>query len=291
MIQIAPGETFVSSFTNYTSGVANWNNFVICLVKGNLSLGADGEYAILRADNYGWGAGYGACTATGTQGDWATWLNAMDGAKVTVYITNNGDGTADVKAVMLGNNGVTYTQQYIGINTIDPNDFYFRYTVDGSHIEYDRVVGAEDNSSAWWTEFSELINVPVGKTYTTRFKNFTSGGANWNYFVVCLVKGDLSLGADGEYAILRADNYGWGSGYAACTATGTQGDWGTWLAAMDEATVTVSVTNNGTSADVKCVMLGNNGNTYTQNYIGISPIDGSDFNFRFVVDGSHLIFE
>ena len=291
LIQIAPGETFVSSFTNYTSGVANWNNFVICLVKGNLSLGADGEYAILRADNYGWGAGYGACTATGTQGDWATWLNAMDGAKVTVYITNNGDGTADVKAVMLGNNGVTYTQQYIGINTIDPNDLYFRYTVDGSHIEYDRVVGAEDNSSAWWTEFSELINVPAGKTYTTRFKNFTSGAANWNNFVVCLVKGDLSLGADGEYAILRADNYGWGSGYAACTATGTQGDWGTWLAAMDEATVTVSVTNNGTSADVKCVMLGNNGNTYTQDYIGISPIDGSDFNFRFVVDGSHLIFE
>ena len=60
---------------------------------------------------------------------------------------------------------------------------------------------------------------------------------------------------------------------------------------MDEAWVTVSVTNNGSSADVKCVMEGNDGETYYQDYIGISPIDGSDFFFRFTVDGCHLVFE
>ena len=277
LIKVAPGETFVSTFTNYSSGANNWNNFVICLVKGDLSLGADGEYAILRADNYGWGAGYAACTPTGTQGDWATWLKAMDGAKVTAYITNNGDGTADVKAVMVGNNGETYEQSYTGISNIDPNDFYFRYTVDNSHIEFDNAVGADDNTTGWWSEFSELVQVPEGKTYTTRFKNFTSGANNWNNFVLCLVKGDLSLGADGEYAIVRADNYGWGGSYAACTPSGGQADWATWLKAMDDAVVTVSVTNNGSSADVKCTMVGNDGNTYTQDYIGISPIDGSDF--------------
>jgi hypothetical protein len=291
LIKVAPGETFVSTFTNYSSGANNWNNFVICLVKGDLSLGADGEYAILRADNYGWGAGYAACTPTGTQGDWATWLKAMDGAKVTAYITNNGDGTADVKAVMVGNNGETYEQSYTGISNIDPNDFYFRYTVDNSHIEFDNAVGADDNTTGWWSEFSELVQVPEGKTYTTRFKNFTSGANNWNNFVLCLVKGDLSLGADGEYAIVRADNYGWGGSYAACTPSGGQADWATWLKAMDDAVVTVSVTNNGSSADVKCTMVGNDGQTYKQDYIGISPIDGSDFYFRFTVDGSHLVFE
>jgi len=291
LIKVAPGETFVSTFTNYSSGANNWNNFVICLVKGDLSLGADGEYAILRADNYGWGAGYAACTPTGTQGDWATWLKAMDGAKVTAYITNNGDGTADVKAVMVGNNGETYEQSYTGISNIDPNDFYFRYTVDNSHIEFDNAVGADDNTTGWWSEFSELVQVPEGKTYTTRFKNFTSGANNWNNFVLCLVKGDLSLGADGEYAIVRADNYGWGGSYAACTPSGGQADWAAWLKAMDDAMVTVSVTNNGSSADVKCVMEGNDGKTYTQDYIGISPIDGSDFYFRFTVDNSHIVFE
>ena len=51
------------------------------------------------------------------------------------------------------------------------------------------------------------------------------------------------------------------------------------------------MTNNGGSADVKCVMAGNDGQTYKQDYIGISPTDGDDLYFRFTIDGSHLIFE
>ena len=94
-----------------------------------------------------------------------------------------------------------------------------------------------------------------------------------------------------EYAVVRADNYGWGDSYAACTPSGGQSDWGAWLAAMDEAMCTVSVTNSGSSADVKCIMKGNDGKTYKQDYIGISPVDGQDLFFRFTVDGSHLIFE
>ena len=55
-------------------------------------------------------------------------------------------------------------------------------------------------------------------------------------------------------------------------------------------TVTVSVTNNGGTADVRCVMLGNDGQTYYQDYLGIGAI-GDDLWFRFTVDGSHLVFE
>ena len=280
-IKVGPNETFVSSFTNYSNGANNWNNFVVVLCKADNS-----EYAVVRADNYGWGNGYAACTPIGTQGDWGSWLAAMDGAKVTTYVTNNGDGTADVKAVMVGTDGKTYTQEYIGINTVDPNDFYFRFTVDGCHLEFDNVIGAEDNSTGWWGAHSEMINVPVGKTYTTRIKNFTNGANNWNNFVVVLTREDNS-----EYAVVRADNYGWGDSYGACTLSGGQTDWGAWLRAMDEAMVTVSVTNKGGSADVKCVMLGNDGNTYYQDYIGISPIDADNLYFRFTVDGSHLVFE
>ena len=280
-IKVGPNETFVSSFTNYSNGANNWNNFVVVLCKADNS-----EYAVVRADNYGWGNGYAACTPIGTQGDWGSWLAAMDGAKVTTYVTNNGDGTADVKAVMVGTDGKTYTQEYIGINTVDPNDFYFRFTVDGCHLEFDNVIGAEDNSTGWWGAHSEMINVPVGKTYSTRIKNFTNGANNWNNFVVVLTREDNS-----EYAVVRADNYGWGDSYGACTLSGGQTDWGAWLRAMDEAMVTVSVTNKGGSADVKCVMLGNDGNTYYQDYIGISPIDADNLYFRFTVDGSHLVFE
>ena len=280
-IKVGPKETFVSTFTNYTSGANNWNNFVVVLCKEDNT-----EYAVVRSDNYGWGDGYAACTPSGGQSDWGAWLSAMDGAKVSVAVTNNGDGTADVLAVMHGNDGIDYIQQYQGINTIDPDNFYFRFTVDGCHLEFDTVLGEEDNSTAWWGAHSEMLNVPVGKTVTTRFKNFTSGANNWNNFVVVLTREDNS-----EYAVVRADNYGWGDSYAACTPSGGQADWGAWLSAMDDARVTVSVTNNGGSADVKCVMTGNDGITYKQDYIGISPIDGDDLFFRFTVDGCHLVFE
>ena len=280
-IKVNPGETFVTTFTNYTNGVSNWNNFCVVLCKADNT-----EYAVVRADNYGWGDGYGACSTSGGQADWSAWLKAMDGAKVTTYVTNNGNGTADVKAVMLGTDGNTYVQEYNGINTVDPNDFYFRFTVDGSHIEFDNVIGADDNSTAFWGAHSEMINVPVGKTVSTRIKNFTNGVSNWNNFCVVLTRQDNT-----EYAVVRADNYGWGDSYGACAPSGGQADWGAWLKAMDEAMVTVSVTNNGGSVDVKCIMVGNDGNTYNQDYIGISPTDGNDVYFRFTVDGSHLIFE
>jgi hypothetical protein len=280
-IKVGPKETFYTSFTNYTSGANNWNNFVVVLCREDNT-----EYAVVRADNYGWGDGYAACTPSGGQSDWAAWLKAMDGAKVNVAVTNHGDGTADVQAVMFGKDGKVYTQEYKGINTIDADDFYFRFTVDGSHIEFDNVIGAEDNSTAFWGAHSDMWNVPAGYTCSTRIKNFTSGANNWNNFCVVLTREDNT-----EYAVVRADNYGWGDSYAACTPSGGQSDWAAWLKAMDEAMCTVSVTNSGSSADVKCIMKGNDGKTYKQDYIGISPVDGQDLFFRFTVDGSHLLFE
>ena len=285
MMKVAPGETFVTRFTNYTSGQNNWNNFVVVLTKAN----AD-EYAVVRADNFGWGAGYDNnpnLVTSGGQTDWGAWLAAMDGAKVTTAVTNNGDGTADVHAVMEGTDGITYVQEYKGIAIDDPDDFYFHFTVDGSHIEFDDVVGAEDNSTAFWGAHSVDFAVPEGKTTTTRIKNFSNLQNNWNN--TCVV---LTSDGTAEYAVVRADNFGWGVGYDEnpnLVTSGGQSDWGAWLAAMDDAYMTISVTNHGTSADVKMVMVGNDGVTYYQDYLGIAI--SNDLLFRFTVDGSHLVFE
>lgn len=96
------GETRFIKFTNFTSRVENYHNFVVVLRKSNLI-----EYAVVRADNYGWGDGYAACLTSGGQADWVAWRDEMNGAKVTVYVTNCGNGTADVQAVMVGNAGTT----------------------------------------------------------------------------------------------------------------------------------------------------------------------------------------
>ena len=283
-IKVEPGETFVTTFTNYSNGVDNWNNFVVVLCS------ADGatEYGVVRADNYGWGGGYAACTPVMEEGrDFGAWKAAMNGAKVTTYVTNNGDGTANVKAVMVGNDEKVYTQEYNGINTVDPDNFYFNFTIDHSYIVFDTMIGEENNSSDFWGAHSEMLNVPVGKTVTTRFTNYTNGLNNWNNFCVVLTRADNS-----EYAVVRADNYGWGDCYAACTPVMDEGrDFATWLKAMDGAKVTVSVTNKGGSVDVKCVMVGNDGKTYNQSYNGITPTDGDNVYFRMTVDGSHFVFE
>ena len=131
------GETKFINFTNYSARVENYQNFLVILRKSNLM-----EYAVVRADNYGWdgnaedGVGYEACVKSGPQSNWSTWLSEMDGAKVTVYVTNCGNGTVDVQAVMIGTNGNTYIQYYLGINSVDTDDLYFALTTDGGHLKF-----------------------------------------------------------------------------------------------------------------------------------------------------------
>jgi hypothetical protein len=283
-IKIAPKETKVATFTNYSSCASNWNNFCIVLCKEN-----NAEYAVVRADNYGWGDGYAACTPTMEAGrDWDVWRPAMDGAKVTTYVTNNGDGTADVKAVMVGNNGATYTQEYKGINTVDPENFYFRFTVDGCHLVFDKEVGASDCSTPFWGAHSPNIQVIGHQVCTVNFTNYSSCASNWNNFCIVLCKADNT-----EYAVVRADNYGWGDGYGACTATMEEGrNWDAWRPAMNGAKVSAQIVNNGDgTADIKVVMHGIDGKDYTQDYIGINTVDPDNFYFNFTVDGSYLVFE
>lgn len=129
---IPMGETKSITFTNYSNLANFWNNFVVVLRKANYI----DEYAFVRADNWGMGNGYDAYVHSGTQGDLNTWLAGMNGAKVTVYVTNCGNSTADVQAVMEGTTGTTSTQYYLGINTVNPDDLHFTLTVDGCHLVF-----------------------------------------------------------------------------------------------------------------------------------------------------------
>ena len=137
-VKVPAGETRAFSFTNLSNGVGNWNNFVVVLRNT-----AKVEYAVVRADNYGWGNGYAACTFGCTGGvDWKTWLSGMNGAKVNVYVTNNNNGTVDVVAIMKGTDGKVNTQYYYGINTVDANDLYVDFTVDCSCLKFDSAASA-----------------------------------------------------------------------------------------------------------------------------------------------------
>ena len=299
-VKVNPGETFVSSFTNYTAGAGNYQNFITVLTN------ADGtvEYGVLRADNWCWGTAFtdqqqdAHVTKSMESGrDWASWLAAMNGAKVTVYVTNNGDNTATVKYAMVGNDGKTYTQEYKNLNTVvDPDNFYFHYTVDHCHLEFDQIVGDESNNGAFWSAHSEKIQVPAGQTYSIRFTNHTAGAGNYQNFITVLTNADGTV----EYGVLRADNWCWGTAFTdqqqdehVAKSMEAGRDWAVWLAAMEGAKVTVSITNNGdNTANMKAVMVGNDGKTYTQEYKNLNTVTDSDnFYFHFTVDHCHMVFE
>ena len=67
-------------------------------------------------------------------------------------------------------------------------------------------LGATDNSDTWWTSHLDAdIKIESNKSYSTTFTNYTSGGNNWNNYVVVLRKADKT-----EYCCLRSDDYCWG---------------------------------------------------------------------------------
>lgn len=137
-IQLPAGATREFNLTNYSSGAGNWNNYYVILRDAAKTAP---EYAVVRADNYGWGSGYDACTHVGTQleayPNWAGWLATMNGAKVKVFVTNCNNGTADVQAIVTGTDGTTTYQRYTGINNINPSDLFVSFTVDSSHLVFE----------------------------------------------------------------------------------------------------------------------------------------------------------
>lgn len=151
------------------------------------------------------------------------------------------------------------------------------------------IVGAEDNSTGFWGAHAEDINVPAGETREINFTNYTTCANNWNNWVAILRRADLS-----EFAVVRADNYGWGAGYdgnANLILSGGQADWATWLAAMNGAKCTLYVTNcNNGRSDIQCIMHGTDGMDYIQYYLNIA-VDPNDLFISFTVDGCHLVFE
>lgn len=301
-IKVERRQTVVVNFTNYSNCINNWHNFCIVLNGEDTAK----EYGVVRADNFGWGSMWDnnpSLVKTTDWADWDAWRAAMDGAKVTAYITNNSNGTANIKAEMLGNDGVLYTVEYQNLCNIDKDDMYFRFVCEGSHLVFDtkeaytktvhptpKAVGAEDFSSPWWTEFTENIKIEPFQTVKSSFTNYTNGLNNWNNFLVVLNGQELN-----EYAVVRADNWGWGAGFDGNTKLTRSHDWGdgwaTWLAAMNGAKVNVSITNKGNGmADIDIEMEGTDGILYELFYHDII-VNAKDLYFRYTVDGCHLIMD
>lgn len=146
-----------------------------------------------------------------------------------------------------------------------------KQTLWGKKSQGQTTYGATDNTAAYWTAFSPYYASASGDcTFSFSFTNHTDKGEVWNNWILAITNGKERGGSGyNEYAVLRADAYGWGD-YAndAQREAGMANDydWTTFKDDMDGANVDLTVSIKGTTMDMKAITTTTEGKTYTYTY-------------------------
>ncbi len=208
-------------------------------------------------------------------------------AKVTVSGVSS-DGSKTV----LNNADVTFStvDMKTGEFTVEYQGMKATGTVTIKEVEESKLIGKSDFSSGFWTVFADDVQVKSGETKTFKFTCYSDNVANWHSPVVILRTAEKA-----EYAILRQDNYGWGTGYSAATLE-SNWNWDTFVSSINGSSYEVSVTNNGTTFDVVYNVVDGNGDSHYQKYIGIAAAgttqaDADDLYVSFTCEEAYLVFE
>lgn len=138
-VTIPTGKTLTFKFTNH-AGSANWNNWI--LVAANKERGESDykEYFLLRSDNYGWGGdsyngdvytnNFTELASKGTD-VWANYHDLMDGAEVTMKISNSSTGLVFVNITAKSTSGTDLVSRYYAPC---PGDVVVFLSVENSYI-------------------------------------------------------------------------------------------------------------------------------------------------------------
>lgn len=166
------------------------------------------------------------------------------------------------------------------------------------------IVGAEDNSAAWNTAFSNYFAIPTNKLLHLEFINHGTGINNWNNWNLAVTNEIADRAAAGykEYFVLRSDAYGWGGtmvaeGYAYDGSMITQnypdtdgdGDiWNDFRTTMQGARVTIEVDHSATgNVYVTATSVGSNGVELVETYQ--QPVSAAADIVAFLIcDGSYF---
>lgn len=156
------------------------------------------------------------------------------------------------------------------------------------------LVGAEDNSSGWWTEFSQYFTVPSGKKLYVEFENHGTGVNNWNNWNVCVALGTREAESGySEYFVLRSDWYGWGNAeYNGSVIEfdygGGEVNWDEFREKMQGAYVTMSLDHaRAGAAYLEVHSVAKDGFDIVEKYNqAVSATE--DINLFLIADGSHF---
>ena len=123
----------------------------------------------------------------------------------------------------------------------------------------------------WESGYSSSYAIKDGQTLTAKFKATALDTAvnNWeNWVLACtnVARDDAAYASTAEAIVLRADNFGWGTDYAAATLAmtlnGAAIDWTNWVAdAKAGMDVELTVTRKGADFELHAVSVSGS-NTY-----------------------------
>lgn len=124
---VASGESKTLTMYCYSNNINNWHSPSTILRSADLA-----EYAVVRMDNFGWGDGYATAVASN---DWDFDLLAsnINGSRISITVTNNGDNTANVLYNVTYANGETHFQKYEGI-TVNSSDLTCALVLEGAYL-------------------------------------------------------------------------------------------------------------------------------------------------------------
>ena len=166
------------------------------------------------------------------------------------------------------------------------------------------IVGAEDNSAAWWTAFSDYFTIPANKLLHMEFVNHTSGNSNWNNWNLAITNEIANRDDAGykEYFVLRSDAWGWGGtmaddGYIfdinmiTQNYPDTDGDediWNDFRVTMQGAYVSIDIDHSATgNVFVTATAVGTNNTTLVETYQ--QPVSATADIVAFLIcDGSYF---
>ena len=317
---IEPDKTLTITFTNYSSKKNNYNNWASEIVSAESGY----EWLLMRADcfgvsNGGWAAD-GMNTNNNTSGwfncnynnyDWngTNFVNNLDGATVKLTVKRNGDFLSLIEDVTTADGSKKF-RHYFSMYCVADNkvNLKLRLTVDNAHIVIDNnyeygdsepipeitgtLIGNLDNSTPWWTAFSDYYTIKPDETKKVTFKNYSCKVGNYHNFVA-FVTTDADRAASGyqEYFGLRADNWLLVADKNAdkCNYEVLNWNWETIKDKLDGATVTLTVTRTGADVKIRADIAPADGSTNLYEEYTQACGDGTQ-NVRlfFVADGSHF---
>lgn len=151
------------------------------------------------------------------------------------------------------------------------------------------MVGLEDNSTGFWTEFSPYFSLAGDGQIHYEFYNYTRKINNWDNWLLVLATAER--GGDGyvEHAVIRADNFGWATRYDAGDVTSScDFNFDTFKEDMDGALVNITIDRAGTDVDVTAVVTTAAGTVY--NYkVSIANVPEGNMTTWLLCEGSHLL--